>query len=251
MANENMFNQRASNYQQGRPGYARGSVDMIVNELLKKGDKIADVGSGTGIFSKELIMRGFDVYCVEPNEEMRSQAEALFGDDPHFTSIAAPAEYTTLPDHSVNAVTAASSFHWFDAEAFRKECVRILVPGGYVIAIINARSYDDPFTVRQHEICLETCVGFTSLRHGIEESIPKFKDFFGDEMHCREFDFPLEYTKEKFIQRSLSSSYAPNPDDPRYRQYADKLRELMDEFSPDSDKIIVPNASVMYWGKVY
>ena len=66
----------------------------------------------------------------------------------------------------------------------------------------------------------------------------------------REFDFPLDYEKETFVKRSLSSSYAPTPDDPRYEQYADRLRELMDEFAPDSDKITVANSTVMYWGRV-
>ena len=250
MANESLFNSRASNYQQGRPGYAQAAVDMIVNELVKEGDKIADVGSGTGIFSKEFITRGFEVYCVEPNADMRAQAEGLFKDDPHFISVPAPAENTTLPDNSINLVTAASAFHWFDTEAFRKECERILKPDGNVVLIINARSYDDEFTVRQHEICLETCPTFSSLRHGLEEAIPKVKDFFRGGMEMREFDFPLDYEKETFVKRSLSSSYAPTPDDPRYEQYADRLRELMDEFAPDSDKITVANSTVMYWGRV-
>ncbi len=249
MANEKLFNSRAANYQEGRPGYAKAATDMIVSELLKKDDKIADIGSGTGIFSKEFITRGFDVYCVEPNDEMRRQAEEFFGDNPHFISVAATAEHTTLPDKSINAVTAASAFHWFDTEGFRRECERILTPEGYVILIINARSYNDEFTVRQHEICAETCNGFHSLRHGLERMLPKVEGFFRREMHSREFDFPLEYTKDKFIKRSLSSSYAPAPDDPRYRLYADKLRELMEEFAPGSDKITEHNTTVMYWGK--
>lgn len=250
MANEKLFNQRANNYQQGRPGYAPASIEMILKDILKPGDKIADMGSGTGIFSKEFIMRGFDVYCVEPNEEMRLQAEKLFERDSHFISVAASAENTGLPAGSVNLITAASAFHWFDMEAFYKECVRILIPDGQVCILSNGRSYKDPFTLRQHDICMKYCPGFTSLRHGLDASIPKFERFFKKEIHSFEFDFPLEYTKEKFVQRSLSSSYAPSPDDKRYEIYAGKLRKLMDEFAPDTDKIVVPNATVMYWGRV-
>ena len=33
----------------------------------------------------------------------------------------------TMPDHSIDIVTAAQAFHWFDIEKFREECRRILI----------------------------------------------------------------------------------------------------------------------------
>lgn len=250
MANEKIFSNKAESYSEGRPGYAQGVMELICNDILKPGDKIADVGSGTGIFAKEFMERGFDVYCVEPNENMRKQAEIQFVGNPHFISVAAPAEATTLPPQSVSLVTAASAFHWFDAEKFHEECLRILKPGGIFLAVVNARDYNDPFTLRQHEICERLCVNFSSLRHGLDKSLPKLEQFFGKGLHHAEFDFPLEYTKEKFVQRSLSSSYAPEPGTDAYQEYIRELWALLDEFEPDSDRIIVPNVSVAYWGKL-
>lgn len=72
MANEQVFSNRAENYVKGRHGYADGVLELLFHEMLKPNDKIADVGSGTGIFAKEFIERGFDVFCVEPNAEMRA-----------------------------------------------------------------------------------------------------------------------------------------------------------------------------------
>lgn len=248
MAKEQLFTGRAEHYAAGRPGYARGVFDLLFGDILKEGDVIADVGSGTGIFARAMMERGFDVYCVEPNGEMRAQAEKCLAGNPHFRAVAATAEATTLPSCSVNLITAASAFHWFDADLFSKEAKRILKPGGIFFAVINARDYGNPFTVRQHEICVKLCEGFTSLRHGLEESVPKLEKLFGSGMNHAEFDFPLEYTKEKFIRRSLSSSYAPKPGTAACERYRAALQMLLDEFFPESDRLVLPNVSVAYWG---
>ncbi len=250
MANEQIFTNRTESYVKGRPGYADGVFKLLFRDILKPGDKIADVGSGTGIFAKELIERGFDVFCVEPNEKMRAQAEKSFAGNPHFISVAASAEATTLPDHSVELVTAASAFHWFDAEKFRTECKRILKPYGIFFTVFNRRDDNDPFTRRYYEISRSLCENFTSLRHGFSKAVSKLETFFGRNINHEIFDFPLEYTKEKFIHRSLSSSYAPEPDTAAYHEYIEQLWVLMEEFAPNSDKIIVPNVSVVYWGKL-
>lgn len=249
MANEQVFCNRTESYVKGRSGYAAGVLELLFRDILKTDDQIADIGSGTGIFAKAFIERGFDVYCVEPNDAMRTQAEKIFAGNPHFISVAATAENTTLPEHSVGVVTAASAFHWFDMDRFHMECKRILKPNGIFFAVANGRDYSDPFTVRQHEICKEFCRDFTSLRHGLNKSIPKYEIFFGSSMEHAEFDFPLVYTKEKLIQRSLSSSYAPEPGTAAEQRYIEELRALMDEFAPDSREITVPNVSVAYWGK--
>lgn len=180
---------------------------------------MADIGSGTGIFAGELMARGFDVFCVEPNHEMRRQAERIFHGNRHFISVPGTAEATTLPDASVDAVTAASALHWFDTDRFAAETRRILRAGGYLFTVANSRDYRDPFTRLQHELCLELCPGFTSLRHGVEKVEQQMPRILGRSIHHAEFDFPLEYTKEKFIRRSLSSSYAPTANTPSRERY--------------------------------
>ena len=36
---------------------------------------VADIGSGTGILTRELLKSGYEVWAVEPNEAMRTAAE--------------------------------------------------------------------------------------------------------------------------------------------------------------------------------
>ncbi len=249
MANETLFSQKGGDYEKGRPGYAPAAVEMILKELLPPGGRVADVGSGTGKFSKEFISRGIYTYCVEPNDDMRSRAEARFGGDPHFISVNAPAERTGLPDHSVDLVSAASSFHWFDTEAFRKECLRILKPGGYVVLLVNSRTYTDEFARRQHEICVRTCPGFISLHHGLDRTVPKLERFFTKGFEYREFEHPLEYTRENFVNRCLSSSYAPKTDAEGRNPYIDEMVKLMDEFGL-GERFTLSNVTNVHFGRL-
>lgn len=249
MANEHIFDHRAGNYSQGRPGYADGVTRLIFDRLLVPGGTVVDVGSGTGIFARIFLERGVRVVCIEPNAGMRAQADELFRGDPNYVSVAASAEATGLPDGSVDLMTAASAYHWFDPDAFAAECRRVLRPDGVFLAVMNCRDYRDPFTLRQHELCRRFCPGFSSLRHGMETSEPRLRRLFGDSFRQELFDFPLTYQKERFVARSLSSSYAPDPDTPAAAEYAAALRTLMDEFAPGSERITVPNLTAAYWGR--
>ena len=248
MANETIFTTKASEYANSRPSYAKKAIDKILSELLKEGDLIADIGSGTGIFSKEFLSRGYEVYCVEPNEAMRKEAESAHGNNQLFHSVAASAENTSLTSGSISLVTAASAFHWFDTKAFYTECKRILKPDGYVCLLANRRKYDE-FTKAQHAICERCCQNFTSLSHGTDKMLRLADEFFQGGYHTGVFEFPLTYTKKKFVSRSLSSSYAPEKNTKAYEEYVRALQGLLEEYSSE-EVITVANETVMLWGKL-
>jgi ubiquinone/menaquinone biosynthesis C-methylase UbiE len=134
------FSGRASSYAKARPGYPHELFDHLFSVgALSKGCKVADLGSGTGIFSELLLSHGVAVYAVEPNLEMRDLAEARLSLAPGFHSVPGCAERTTLPDGSMDAATAAQAFHWFDPDLTREELRRVLRPRGQVIMVWNNR----------------------------------------------------------------------------------------------------------------
>lgn len=248
MANENIFTTKVNEYAVSRPSYAPEAIEEIVSKMLKDGDLIADIGSGTGIFSKEFLLRGYEVFCVEPNAAMRLEAEKVYGENELFHSISASAEQTNLPANSISLITAASAFHWFDINAFYEECKRILKPNGIVCIIANARTYDS-FTEKQHQICKQFCPNYVSLTHGVDKVLRKADTFFKGDFCVEKFDYPLHYTKQKFIARSLSSSYAPEKDTANYKGYIHSLQALLDDTFSDDD-IVIANETVMLWGRL-
>ena len=249
MANEQLYNQRADHYHRARPGYAPDAINFIFEHILPPSAIVADIGSGTGIFSQQLLNRKIVTYCVEPNPQMRAKAELRFANNTLFHSVPASAEHTGLKSHMFTTITVASAFHWFNANLFRQECQRLLKKEGIVCILLNARDPEDPLTRAQHLLCQEFCPGFSSLRHGLEKTEREMPAFFGQELHRESFLFPLHYHKEKFIERSLSSSYAPDPNDPRYAAYTKALWKLIDNWT-DQDSLTVKNETVIFWGKL-
>src|SRR2546421_347990 len=118
----NRFSNRVDNYVKYRPHYPAEVFDFLESEgVLAKDHVVADVGSGTGISAEPLLKRGYTVYGIEPNKEMREAAENLLKEFKNFKSIEATAENTGLDAHSIDAIIAGQAFHWFDKKKSKTE----------------------------------------------------------------------------------------------------------------------------------
>lgn len=153
------FSNRVADYVRYRPNYPALALAFLAWRCgLGPNSSVADVGSGTGILTRRLLELGCDVTGVEPNREMREAAEASLVGCTRFRSVDARAEATGLGDASVDLVTAAQAFHWFDAAAARREFARILRPGGRVALVWNERCSDTTPFLRGYEALLRACV---------------------------------------------------------------------------------------------
>ena len=76
------FTERVENYVKYRPSYPDEVIDLLTDECGLTGSSlIADVGSGTGIFTNLLLKRGYKVYAVEPNQAMQAAAKQWLGNE--------------------------------------------------------------------------------------------------------------------------------------------------------------------------
>ncbi len=140
-----VFSQKVADYLKSRPDYPLALFEQLsALGALSAGAVIADIGSGTGLLTGSLLQRGHEVFALEPNDEMRAAAESNLQSFGGFHSRSGSAEVTGLPDASIDLVTAAQAFHWFDAPRARDECLRILRPEGQVALIWNDRVLTDP-----------------------------------------------------------------------------------------------------------
>jgi len=118
----------ADAYEHGRPDYAPAVVGAMAAELeLAPGAPVLDLAAGTGKLSRQLLASGLEVTAVEPQAPMRDRLAAVVGSERVREGVA---EDIPLPDSSVDAVTVADGFHWFDRTAAMIEIRRVLRAGG-------------------------------------------------------------------------------------------------------------------------
>ena len=223
------FSDRVENYVLYRPGYPGEALQALKEECgLARDHVVADVASGTGIWTRVLLENGNPVFGVEPNAEMRAAGERLLARFPKFTSIAGTAEATTLADHSVDLVTAAQAAHWFDRKRARGEFVRILKPGGWLALLWNERVTDSTAFLRDYEaLLLKYGTDYQDIRH--ERTTAEINEFFDPAPYQeRVFDMRQEFDYAGIEGRLLSSSYAPGPEHPRHAPMLAELRRIFD-----------------------
>jgi SAM-dependent methyltransferase len=124
------FAQSAEAYELGRPGYPAAALEPLT---LSPDLVVLDLAAGTGKLTRPLVASGATVIAVEPVAEMRAalpdSVRALDG----------TAEQIPLEDASVDLVTVAQAFHWFDGDAALDEIHRVLRPGGRLALVWNRR----------------------------------------------------------------------------------------------------------------
>ena len=235
-------------YVRARPSYPTELIALLREELgLGPGCTVADVGSGTGILTSLLLGTGSRVIGVEPNDAMREAAEALLGKHPEFQSLAGTAEDTGLPGDSVDVVTAAQAFHWFDVEKTSREFRRILRREGAVALIWNLRQPEDtPFLEAYENFLEEWGRDYADVRASwkAEASVARF---FGQEEHLlRRFPNEQVLDCEALEARFLSSSYAPPRDDAKGPAALAALQRLFHDHAVDGTVRMTYDTRVYY-----
>jgi SAM-dependent methyltransferase len=224
------FSNRVADYLRYRPGYPSALLELLATECgLRSNHKIADVGSGTGLLSKLFLANGNHVFCVEPNAEMRGGGEEFLHSYPNFTSINGSAEATTLASSSVDFVTAAQAFHWFEPVAARREFRRILKPDGFVIIAWNDRRiFESRFGQEYEDLLVRYGTDYARVKEAYPEAAAMQSFFAGSKFQSRELPNFQEFDFNGLSGRLRSSSYAPQEGHANYVPMMDALRKLFD-----------------------
>ena len=204
------FSGRVDDYVKARPGYPVALLDFLVDRgALFPGAVVVDLGAGTGLFTELFLSRGFETFAVEPNDEMRVAAESRLATNAGFRSGAGRAEATGLPGASADLAVAAQAFHWFDAEATRRELLRILRPPCRVALVWNARrAAGTPFLQGYEQLLLEHGTDYSSVGHrGV--SAERLASFFGRAPEEFRVENVQRLDRAGLRARLLSSSYIP------------------------------------------
>ncbi len=241
------FSNRVEDYARYRPGYPPEVLQTLRRECgLAPASVIADIGCGTGILSHLLCEAGNRVFGVEPNAAMLNAAREYLKRCAGFTAILAPAESTTLAAVSVDFVTAAQAFHWFDPVVTRREFVRILKPRGWVVLLWNERVNNTPFNLGYEQLLVRFGVDYHKVQPlWNKNSLP---DFFAPAGFRKAiFDNPQFLDRNALTGRILSASYMPHRGHPNYAPMLGAIDNLFDEYQ-NGGQVRLEQETRMFYG---
>jgi len=234
-------------YAKYRPNYPSQVIDIIENTCrIPDGSVIADVGCATGSFSKSLLDNGYKVIGIERSDAMREKATSLLSAYPNFTCLAGRAEATELPDNSVDCVTAATSFHWFNLEGTKKEFKRILKSGGWCFLVWNYRMAEASEFMQAYENLL--------LRYGVNYKAVSTKTteeeiyYFFHPSPVKTIAFPNKQlvNLEGFQGRIMATAYAPRAGHPKHEPMMEVAKEIFHHYEEDGYVEFFYNARCYY-----
>jgi SAM-dependent methyltransferase len=144
-----VFDEVAVEYDRNRPAYP----DVLIDQACKvagvgEGDRVLEIGCGTGQLTRSLLARGLRVTALEPGAQLICIAEQSLKDAGDVEFVHARLEDVQLSRASYEAAFSASAIHWVDPDLGWRRIAGALVPGG-TLALIQyfglqeQRSVDD------------------------------------------------------------------------------------------------------------
>jgi SAM-dependent methyltransferase len=232
------FGQAAQAYDAYRPRYPREAVEWVLEASQRRVRDVADVGAGTGALTSLLDSLGLDVTAFDADAQMLAQLRLSV---PGVTTVVAPAEELALDDASIDAVTVAQAFHWFDPVKAAHEFARVLRPGGVVGLFWNLRDDREPWWAALRPII----DGPDWERADGEEALRELAQVFPN-VERHEFPHVTPMTPDRIVQLTNTFSFVRLRDDAQ--DLLDQVREVLASH-PDTrgrDLIDVPYVTAAY-----
>lgn len=238
------FGPTAADYARYRAGFPSEFFTRLATlGVGLPGQRIADLGTGTGVLAREFATAGCVVTGVDVAPELLAQARELdAAAGVEVTYRVAPAEDTGLPAGAWDVVTAAHCWHWFDAPRAAQEVRRLLVPGGTVV--LCSRDYVlEPGNVcaASEDLILTYNPGWPMAGSpGTHDEWAADLDGFAD-LTTFTFDVDVSYTHEAWRGRMRSSNgVGATLSAERVAAFDDDLARLLRDRFP-ADPLPVPH----------
>jgi SAM-dependent methyltransferase len=243
------FDAEAAAYERSRPTYPADAVAWLVDTLgIDARATVADVAAGTGKLTRLLVPTSATIVAVEPVAGMRAQLRRAV---PSARIVAAQAEALPFGAGTLDAVTVAQAFHWFDRARALPELHRVLRPGGRVGVVSNDRDTSEPW------------VGVVWAALQPEDGRSPFGDHeewhetgFDDQpwftpLSCAEFANEQVLTPDQVVDRLRSISYVAALPPARQQEALDRIRAVIDEHpgTAGRDTVVLPYRARVWWAE--
>jgi SAM-dependent methyltransferase len=126
-----VFDEVAAEYDRNRPAYPDELVERACRIAgVREGDRVLEVGCGSGQLTRSLAVRGLDLVAVEPGQHLLSLAARNVQGSGRIEFVNARFEDAPLAHGRFRALFSAAAFQWLDPDVSWRKAARLLAPGG-------------------------------------------------------------------------------------------------------------------------
>ena len=238
------FGAGADAYERGRPGYPADVVEWLCEHVgIGPGRDVLDLAAGTGKLTRLLLRSGARLVAVEPVEEMRAQFRQAVADVEIHDGTA---DAIPLADGSVDAVTVAQAFHWFDRPEVVVEIGRVLRPDGGLGLVFNERDVREPWVAELSRLIRWDERQRWRVPYTVETDwSARLIELGGPFAEVERYDTTYRQTldPDTIVDRVLSTSYIARQDDEAKARLAGQVRDLVAPLGPSFE---LPYVTVAY-----
>jgi SAM-dependent methyltransferase len=168
-----VFDQVAAEYDRHRPTYPEQLIDLACQVAgLGRGDRVLEIGCGTGQLTGSLLARGLRVTAIEPGAQLAGLAQQRLQGTGELELVNARFEDARLPHEYFRAVFSASAIHWVDPDVGWQRAADALVPGG-TLALIQYFGLHEPRSADDQQALVSA---MTAIAPEIAASWPHDRD---------------------------------------------------------------------------
>lgn len=240
------FQVAADAYERGRPDYPPAAVKFLLKTLnISSQMTVVDLAAGTGKFTRLLAASCCQLIALEPVEGMRQKFSALLPDVPVLDGTA---ESIPLETASIDVVTVAQAFHWFQGVAALAEIHRVLKPGGHLALIWNVRDESVDWVAQITDI-IDPYQGDTPrYKSGQWRKAFEQTSLFTP-LETQHFSYVHQCDLDTSVARVASSSFIAALDFQTQQTVLQQIRELLEHHPQTCNQAVIthPYRTEVFW----
>ncbi len=212
--------------------------------LCVKGQKILDLGTGTGVLPRNMYHYGGKWLGTDISENQIEQARMLAeksGMDIRFEAVSA--ENVNAPNNTFDVVTACQCFWYFDHKKVMPELKRMLKPDGRLLILYMAwLPFEDKIAGESERLVLKYSPqwnGAGEKRRPISLVDEKAALENFEVVYREEYDLMVPFTRESWngrikASRGIGASLTPE----KIAEWEKEHRALLEQIAPESFEVL-------------